>query len=179
MDREEMFRGISIMGRVIYIIQAIEVYLERAKEQDRWKRMLESLWSYPEYEHCIDDYAYMVVECSPECVLDERADFESFDYFSKEELMELKNLYSTSACTETVDYLMAQINEILAYNLYTSVKPPEPVSLKMICETHRYIEGILGNSTPAAESLTVFSIYERDCWGDYSSGREKVLHLNS
>jgi len=178
MDKEEMFRDISIMGRVVYIILAIDAYLEGTEEPERWNRLLEALWSYPEFDRRIDDYAYKVIECSPECVLDERADFETFDYFSKEELMELKNLYSTSAYTETVDYLIGQINEILAYNLYTSVEPPEPFSLKTICETHRYIEGLLGENTPAAEPLRVFSIYESECWGNYALGREEIFRLN-
>ena len=97
---------------------------------------MEALWSFPEFDKCIDDYANKVIECTPETILDEREDFTSFEHFGEEELYVFRDLYKRSTYTKTIDYLMGQINEILAYNLYTSVKPPEEISLKIINKTY-------------------------------------------
>jgi len=112
----------------------------------------------------------MLVECTPKTVLDERDDLRGFEHFSEAELLKLKALYAGSHCTDTVNYLMTQMNEILAHNLYTTVAPPEDVSLKVICELYPYIEKLLGEKTPAVKPLEKYSIYEQDCWGDFSVG---------
>ena len=170
-----MFRNISIMGRVIYIIYALECYLKEREDIERWKILLETLWSFPDYVQCIDDYAYKVIECTPECVLDEREDFKTFEYFNEAALYELKKLYKESACTENINYLMRQINEILASNLYTTVKPPESFSLEIINDTYQYIESILKN-IPSTKPFEIYSIYDEQCWGDYTIGREELLN---
>lgn len=179
MPKEAKFDEISIMGRVIYIILAIEIYLKEKEYNEGWNRLLEALWSFPEFDGCIDDYAYKVIECTPETILDKREDFKTFEHFSEVELFEFRDLYTKSAYTETVDYLMGQINEILAYNLYTSVKPPETFSLNIIKETYSYIKKILGEKTPSTEPLGIYSIYERTCWGNYTLGKEILFaHMN-
>jgi len=173
-NKEATFEDISIMGRVIYIISAIEIYLKEKEITEDWNRLLEALWSFPEFDKCIDEYAYKVIECTPECILDEREDFATFDHFSEEELYAFRNLYTRSAYTKTIDYLMGQINEILAYNLYTSVKPPEEFSLRIINETYQYIKKLLGEKTPSIEPFAIYSIYEGNCYGNYTMGKETL-----
>lgn len=53
---------------------------------NKWSCLLEALWSFPQYKDAIDDYAYKVIECTPESVLDEREDFSTFEYFTEENL---------------------------------------------------------------------------------------------
>ena len=170
-----MFKNISIMGRVIYIVYVIELYVKENDENADWNILLEALWSFTRYEGCIDDYAYAVIECTPDTVLDEREDFETFEHFSEADLCKLKKLYMESPCTETVDYLMAQINEILAYNLYTSVKPPESFSLKIMEDTYLYIERLMGENIPSIKPFEIYSIYDRRCWGNFLLGKEELL----
>lgn len=170
-----MFQDISIMGRVIYIIYTIECYLKEKEDINEWKILLDALWSFPNYDYCIDEYAHKVIECTPECVLDERENFQTFAHFNEADLCELKKLYEKSTCTRIIDYLMEQINEILAFNLYTTVKPPEAFSLKMINDTYRYIEVLMGEQTPSIEPFEIYSIHERDCWGNYTFGKEELL----
>lgn len=170
-----MFENISIMGRVVYIIYTIECYLKEKEDIREWEILLDALWSFPDCEHCIDDYAYKVIECTPECVLDEREDFKTFDYFNEADLCELKKLYRESACTRTIDYLMEQINEILASNLYTTIEPPEAHSLNIINDTYQYIEGLMGEKTPSIEPFKIYAIDERQCWGNYTLGKEELL----
>lgn len=175
-----MFKNISIMGRVIYIIYVIELYVKEKDNNADWSILLEALWSFTEYEECIDDYAYMVVECRPDVVLDEREDFQTFEYFNAEELCKLKKLYMKSSCTEIVDYLMRQINEILGHNLYTSVKPPESFSLKIMEKTYSYIENLMGENVPIIKPFEIYSIYDWQCWGNYLLGKKELLeHMNN
>ncbi len=169
-----MFKNISIMGRVIYIIYVIELYVKEKDNNADWNILYEALWSFPESEY-IDDYAYMVIECTPGCVLDEREDFQDYEYFNVEDACKLKKLYMESSCTETVDYLMNQINDILGCNLYTSVKPPESHSLKIIEETYSYIEKLMGENVPPIKPFEIYSIYDQQCWGDYSFGKKELL----
>ena len=70
MNRDAIFDDISIMGRVIYIIYVIEIYIKEREVTEDWNRLLEALWSFPEFDKCIDDYAYKVIECTPETILD-------------------------------------------------------------------------------------------------------------
>ena len=74
---------------------------------------------------------------------------------------------------------MGQINEILAYNLYTSVKPPEEFSLRIINETYQYVKNLLGDKTPSTEPFKIYSIHEQHCYGNYTLGKEGLLaHMN-
>lgn len=57
MNKDAIFDDISIMGRVIYIIFGIEIYLKEKETAEEWNRLLEALWSFPEYDKCIDEYA--------------------------------------------------------------------------------------------------------------------------
>lgn len=174
-EKIAMFKNISIMGRVIYIIFVIELYVKENDDHADWNILLEALWSFTKYEGCIDNYAYAVIECTPETVLDEREDFRTFEHFSEEKLCKLKKLYKESSCTETVDHLMAQINEILAYNLYTSVKPPESFSLKIMEDTYLYIKKLMGENVPSIKPFEIYSIYDRRCWGNFLLGKEELL----
>lgn len=179
MNKGAMFDDISIMGRVIYIIYVIEIYIKERGATEEWNKLLEELWSFPEFDKCIDDYAYKVIECTPGTILDEREDFTSFEHFREEELYVFRDLYTRSTYTKTIDYLMGQINEILAYNLYTSVKPPEEFSLKIINKAYQYIKNLLGDKTPSTEPFEIYSIYEQHCYGNYSLGKEVLLaHMN-
>ena len=179
MNNDAIFDDISIMGRVIYIIYVIEIYIKEREVTEEWNRLLEALWSFPEFDKCIDDYAYKVIECTPETILDDREDFTSFEHFSEEELYVFRDLYTRSTYTQTIDYLMGQINEILAYNLYTSVKPPEEFSLRIINETYQYVMNLLGDKTPSTEPFEIYSIHEQQCYGNYTLGKEGLLaHMN-
>ena len=179
MNNDAIFDDISIMGRVIYIIYVIEIYIKEREVTEEWNRLLEVLWSFPEFDKCIDDYAYKVIECTPETILDDREDFTSFEHFSEEELYVFRDLYTRSTYTQTIDYLMGQINEILAYNLYTSVKPPEEFSLRIINETYQYVKNLLGDKTPSTEPFKIYSIHEQHCYGNYTLGKEGLLaHMN-
>ena len=55
MNRGAIFDDISIMGRVIYIIYVIEIYIKEREVTEDWNRLLEALWSFPEFDKCIDD----------------------------------------------------------------------------------------------------------------------------
>ena len=90
-----------------------------------------------------------------------------------------RDLYKRSTYTKTIDYLMGQINEILAYNLYTSVKPPEEFSSKIINKTYQYVKNLLGDKTPSTEPFEIYSIHEQHCYGNYTLGKEVLLaHMN-
>ena len=170
-----MFTNISVMGRVIYIIYSIECYLKEREDIKQWSILLDALWSFPEYDRCIDDYADKVIECTPGCVLDEREDFNTFEYFREDELSILKKLYTKSESTGIVDYLIEKINEIMGHNLYTCIKAPELYSLEIINDTYRYIKNIMGKSTPLVKPFEIYSIYEEQGWGNYELGRTELL----
>lgn len=55
-----MFENISIIGRVVYIICVIEKYLFMKDEIDKWKILLDALWSYTEYEDKKSWYDFFV-----------------------------------------------------------------------------------------------------------------------
>ena len=175
MNKSAIFDDISIMGRVVYIIYVIEIYIKERDVTEEWNKLLEALWSFPEFDKCIDDYAYKVIECTPETILDEREDFTSFEHFSEEELYVFRDLYTRSRYTKTINYLLGQINDILAYNLYTSVNPPEEYSLRIINETHQYAKNLLGDKTPSTEPFEIYSIHEQHCYGNYTLGKEVLL----
>lgn len=159
------FDNISIIGRVAYIIASLDCYLEINDDKNKWIPLFDALWSFPNYNGCIDDYAYKVIECTPENVLDEREDFSTFEYFSESEMEAFKRIYKESRYTTVIDYFLQQINEILAYNLYTTVKPPEEYSLKIVNETYLYIKELLKDQTPAISVYEKYSIYDNSCWG--------------
>lgn len=172
-----MFKNVSIMGRVIYIVYVIEKYLFAKNEIDRWKILLDALWSYTEYEHCIDNYAYKVIECTPETVLDESEDFTTYEFFSEDTLYELKELYQVSDCTSEVNYLMQQINDIMAYNLYTHREVPEEYSLNVLNVLYVHICELLGDKVPPIQPFEIYSINEQLCWGNYMLSRKHLVRL--
>lgn len=161
------FEDISIIGRVAYIVASLERYLEIKDDKVKWKPLFDVLWSFPYYEGRIDDYAYKVIECTPESILDEREDFTNFEYFQEDELDYFKQIYTHSEYTPVIDYLMQQINEILAFNLYTTVKPPEEYSLKIINNTYLYIKKLLKEQTPLINDYKKYSIFDKSCWGNF------------
>lgn len=69
--------------------------------------------------------------------------------------------------SQFIDYLMQQINEILAFNLYTTVKPPEEYSLKIINNTYLYIKKLLKEQTPLINDYKKYSIFDKSCWGNF------------
>lgn len=113
----------------------------------------------------IDDYAYKVIECTPETILDEREDFSTFEYFAEEELNYFTKIYTDSQYTSVIEYLLQQVNEILSYNLYMTVKPPEEYSLKIINDTYSYIKELLREQTPLIDDYQNYSIFDNCCWG--------------
>lgn len=133
MNNDAIFDDISIMGRVIYIIYVIEIYIKEREVTEEWNRLVEALWSFPEFDKCIDDYAYKVIECTPETILDDREDFTSFEHFSEEE-------FSLRIINETYQYVK---------NLLGDKTPStEPFKIYSIHEQHCY-----GNYTLGKEGL--------------------------
>lgn len=161
------FEKISIIGRVAYIIASLETYLEKEYDKNKWATLFDALWSFPNYRGCIDDYAYKIIECTPESVLDERADFSTFEYFNEVEMEYFKKIYMESKYTKEIEYFLQQINDILAFNLYTTVNPPEEYSLKIISETYIRIRELLRENTPLISDFEKYSIYDNSCWGNF------------
>lgn len=161
------FEKISIIGRVAYIIASLETYLEKEDDKNKWATLFDALWSFPNYRGCIDDYAYKIIECTPESVLDEREDFSTFEYFNEVEMEYFKKIYMESKYTKEIEYFLQQINEILAFNLYTTVNPPEEYSLKIISETYMRIRELLRENTPLISDFEKYSIYDNSCWGNF------------
>lgn len=159
------FENISIIGRIAYIIASLERFLEINDDKSKWKPLFEALWSFPQYNGRIDDYAYKVIECMPETILDERDDFSTFEYFTEEELNYFKKIYADSKYTSVIESLLQQVNEILSYNLYTTIKPPEEYSLKIINDTYSYIKELLREHTPSIDDYKKYSIFDNSCWG--------------
>lgn len=163
----DSFDNISIIGRVAYIIASLERFLEINDDKNKWEPLFDALWSFPSYKDCIDDYAYKVIECTPESVLDEREDFSEFEYFTESELESFKKIYKESKYTEEIEYFLQQINEILAINLYTTVKPPEEYSLKIVNQIYSHIRALLKDQTPAISDYDKYSIFDNSCWGRF------------
>lgn len=159
------FENISIIGRIAYIIASLERFLEINDDKSKWEPLLEVLWSFPQYNGGIDDYAYKVIECTPETILDEREDFSAFEYFTEEELNYFKKIYTDSKYTSVIEYLLQQVNEILSYNLYTTMEPPEEYSLKIIKDTYFYVKELLREQTPSIDDYKKYSIFDHSCWG--------------
>lgn len=159
------FENISIIGRIVYIITSLECYLELNEDKNKWKPLLEALWSFPQYNDRIDDYAYKVIECTPETILDEQEDFSAFEHFGEDELNYFKKIYVNSKHTPVIECLLQQVNEILACNLYTTRKPPEEYSLKIINDTYPYIKELLREQTPSIDVCKKYSIFDNSCWG--------------
>ena len=161
------FEKISIIGRIAYIIASLETYLEKEDDKNKWATLFDTLWSFPNYRGCIDDYAYKIIECTPESVLDEREDFSTFEYFNEVEREYFKKIYMESKYTKEIEYFLQKINEILAFNLYTTVNPPEEYSLKIISETYIHIRELLRENTPSISDFEKYSIYDNSCWGNF------------
>lgn len=159
------FEHISIIGRIAYIIASLECFLKINDDKNKWKPLFEVLWSFSQYHDRIDDYAYKVIECMPETILDEREDFSDFEYFTEEELNYFKKIYKASQYTSVIEYLLQKVNEILSHNLYTIVKPPEKYSLKIISDTYSYIKKLLGEQTPLIDDYKKYSIFDNSGWG--------------
>ena len=170
-----MFEKISIIGRVVYIIYAIELYIKKYEDISKWNILLDVLWSFPQYNTCIDEYAYKIIECTPEIILDEREDYTTFEYFIEKELVKFREIYTSSLHTDNINYLITQINQILAHNLYTSIKIPEPISLEIINTTYLFIEKILDKHLPNIELFEIYHITEEKGWGIFYSKKELLI----
>lgn len=67
--------------------------------------------------------------------------------------------------TPVIEYLLQRVNEILADNLYTTRKPPEDYSLKIINDTYPYIKKLLREHTPPIDDCKKYPIFDNSCWG--------------
>ena len=169
---DDTFEDISIMGRAVYIIYSIELYLEKKGVEKEWKKLLDTLWSFSEKDMWIDEYSEKVIECMPDTLFDDREDFSTFEYFQEDELYELRELYTKFDDIKVIDYLISKIDDIIGYNLYTSVNPPEKYSLEVINETYQYIKRLLGKDNPSIKPFKIYSIFEGGCWGHLYSREE-------
>ena len=70
-----MVQSVYTVSLCYGIIASLERYLEIKDDKVKWKPLFDALWSFPYYKGRIDDYAYKVIECAPESILDEREDF--------------------------------------------------------------------------------------------------------
>lgn len=175
MKAKEMFEEISIIGRVAYAGYCLEVFLkEKGYHLEDFRLLLESLWAFSEME-AVDDYAYKLIECTPETLFDEREDFNTFDYFNAEELIYMKEVYQNCNDVDVIQYVMEQINEILAFNLYTTVQPPETYSFNIMeKELYPFLAERL-ERMPKIEPFQIYSIKEENCWGVFYSRKELFI----
>lgn len=168
----ETFENISIIGRVAYAGFCLEVFLqEKGYDLEEFRLLLDAWWSFAEME-AVDDYAYKLIECTPETLFDEREDFNTFDYFKAEELTYLKEVYEKCNVLDVIDYVMEQVHEILGFNLYTTVKPPEPYSLKIMEENIYPFLAERLEKMPKIQPFEIYSIKEDSCWGTFHSRKE-------
>lgn len=172
MLRKRLFEKISIIGRVAYSSYCLELFLKQENYNlEKWELLMDALWSFSDME-AVDDYAYKIIECTPETVLDERENFKTFDYFTEEELLFLKELYQSCSDVDVVNYIMEEINEILAFNLYTSSLPPERFSLDIMEKNlYPYMQSKIKNM-PQLEPFELYSIKDCECWGIFHSRNE-------
>lgn len=135
-----------------------------------WDLFFEALNSFSKFRY-IDDYAYKLVECTPECLLDDREKFKEFEYFSVKELKYLQKLYLKTEPNDlkVIDDMMDYVNQILGANLYTTAKPPEAYSLSVLeNEVIPYMKKKL-TELPNYEYGDKYSINENDCWGIFEN----------
>lgn len=164
-----MFENISIIGRALYIAKIIERFLtERGYNLEDFRTMFDAIYSYENFEF-VDAYCDNLLECNPDCVLDERDNFDDCEYIKSEDLFKfrqvLKNMKPDDL--EILIYLGNSMEEIIAHNLYTGITPPEPYSLSILTKDVIPFMQDKILAMPEFEFDNKFSIYDQWGWGNY------------
>lgn len=84
----EIFKQISIRGRMAYLIRSFEkMVLHYNFEREGWIMVLEILWAYTSTE-CLEDWMYEVAEYMPNSILEDT--MEDAEYITENDF---KHLY--------------------------------------------------------------------------------------
>ena len=158
------FMEISLFGRMAYIFICLEEYLREQNEpEEKWKIVLDFLWSFSE-QKSIDDYFYALTEHIPECVLEFEVYNSSWDYVSEEKFYALYELYQSCPFLKDVEFFLESAHEIIGYNMCGGVQPPEWCSLEMMeKEVLPFVREHL-DYIPEISGFSVFSVSPEDCW---------------
>lgn len=164
-----MFEEISIIGRALYVAKIMEIYLtEHDYNLEDFCTMFDAIYSYPKFEY-VDAYCDNLLECNPECVLDERDNFDDCEYIKSDELFKfrqvLKNMNPDDL--EILIYLGNRMEDIIGHNLYTGLTPPEPYSLSILTDDVIPFMQDKIKSMPEVKFDHRFSIYDQCGWGNY------------
>lgn len=167
MSGKNMFEKISVMGRVAFCIACLEKFIcEKGYEKEGFGFIFRQLWSFREAEF-VDDYAFKVAELAPDAVLDESAELSESEFFSAGELNEVRALYQeiSEDDLKTISYLFAEINDILAYHMYTGKTLSAQYSLDIMeNQVYPLMMEIL-DDCPRAEDFREYDIDVDVCWG--------------
>jgi len=121
----EMFKHVSIRGRIAYLICSFEkLLLHYDCDINDWKALIEKLWSYTSIEF-LDDWLYELAEYMPNTILEDN--FEDAEYITIDEFVRYKKIYKKT--NHDVLIFLEIIFKCGTYDLYSKLYNYSPDTL--------------------------------------------------
>ena len=176
-----MFEKISIIGRAAYAVCCLERFVkEQGYDAGEWQILLDKLWAFAEMEF-VDEYANLVIDCNPDCILEFPDYHDAYGYqsdISERDFDALYQLYSQCEKVDTITLIMDGIDDMLSPHLYTVNEPPARESLTVMeTELYPYLQTVV-RTMPPVEAFAMYSICDNHCWGNFHSREELTASLS-
>ena len=170
------FKDISIRGRVAYCISCFEnVLLYYGCDKEKWKFVLEQLWSFMNVEY-VDDWFYQTAEILPECILEDKYDEDPYEFIDKRMFYELYQLYDSSC--EVIKKIIRLIFELGSRELYGRIQGYSESTIEIL---EKVIQLCKKESIqlPDIADYKKYSFSVKNGWGEKFEGRKLSKILNN
>lgn len=163
----EIFKQISIRGRMAYLIRSFEkMLLHYNFEREGWIMVLEILWAYTSTE-CLEDWMYEVAEYMPNSILEDTMG--DAEYITENDFKHLYELYNK--VPQNIHLFLQIIFECGTCEIYSRIRNGSPRTLRKVDEA---INVLKMNNIDLIDT-TPFKIYkysECDGWGERFDGKK-------
>jgi hypothetical protein len=170
----DVFKKISLRGRVAYGIMCFEQMLIQFYDENKWSSILELLWSFVRTNN-LELWGDKVNEIIPENLLEfDNYEESEFEYLSIEFYEYLVNLYQS--LDDKINDFILKIYYLGTSHAYTNIENEGKTSLIVLQDI---IDFMNKNNIifPEYNNLICFSIDEDEGWGRKFNGKEYSLIL--
>ncbi|MBO4997319.1 MAG: hypothetical protein J6D02_04905 [Lachnospira sp.] len=168
----EVFKNISIIGRVAYLICLFERLLLYYKcDKEEWKIVLEKLWSVTTVQY-MDEWMYEFAEYLPDSILEDTMD--DAEYITESDFNYLNKVYSKTP--RDILLFLEIIFDCQSVELYTTIYDDSPGTLEKVEEGINMLKAH-NIEIISAEPFRKYSFKESGGWGKSFDGKSLSILL--